>query len=298
MLVNCTAIGNRATWYQGGGGIFCDSSSTYAVRVLNSIVIDNYDTPYFSGQEDNYGSSYPGPVIGFFNSCSYSMYGSLPGSNNITASPQLLDGIHLSSTSPCRGTGNAAYSSGFDIDGEPWANPPSMGCDEYWEAGIVGPLSVGLSLAYPGDAVAGYRTWVQGSIYGRATRTAWDYGDGSFVTNASYLGSTHVWTNVGDYIVTFTAFNADNPGGVSTNLPVHVVPMVIPELSSVAWGSNNFTFTVPAQNSVNYMVLSTTNLAPPVSWQPLRVITGYGTNQQFSDTPSDAARFYRLEILQ
>ncbi len=227
------------------------------------------------------------------------MYGALPGSNNITASPQLLDGIHLASTSLCRGSGSVDYSSGFDIDGEPWADPPSMGCDEYWEARIIGPLSVGLSLAYPGDSVAGYRTWLQGSIYGRATRTAWDFGDGSFLTNASYLGLLHTWTNVGDYIVTFTAFNADNLGGVSSNLFVHVVPLVTPAFSSFTRGSNNFTFTVPAQNSVDYMVLSTTNLAPPVSWQPFRIITGYGTNQQFIDThTTDAARFYRLEVLQ
>ena len=56
------------------------------------------------------------------------------GPGNSASDPQLLpDGIHVASTSPCRGAGTNSVVSGADIDGQPWANPPSIGCDE-WQA--------------------------------------------------------------------------------------------------------------------------------------------------------------------
>src|SRR5204863_4856694 len=70
------------------------------------------------------------------------------GSGNISADPQLASSSHLSAASPCRGAGNPAYASGTDIDGQPWANPPSIGCDEYNAASLTGPLSVSIMAAY------------------------------------------------------------------------------------------------------------------------------------------------------
>ena len=53
------------------------------------------------------------------------------GPGNISAPPQLLsDGFHLANSSPCRGTGTDLVG-GTDIDGQAWANPPSIGCDEW-----------------------------------------------------------------------------------------------------------------------------------------------------------------------
>jgi hypothetical protein len=59
------------------------------------------------------------------------------GTGNIDADPQLLaDGVHLTATSPCRGAG-ANIVSGTDIDDQLWANPPSIGCDEWQPAAVV-----------------------------------------------------------------------------------------------------------------------------------------------------------------
>ena len=75
-----------------------------------------------------------------------------------------------------------------------------------------------MTTAWPDVAVRGSMPLV-GQITGRAARVEWSFGDGGVLTNGS---STvwYSWTNAGDYIVTFTAFNADHPIGVSTNLLV------------------------------------------------------------------------------
>jgi hypothetical protein len=54
------------------------------------------------------------------------------GFGNIGSPPQVLaDGIHLGSTSPCIAAGTN-IAAGIDIDGQLWATPPSMGCDEWY----------------------------------------------------------------------------------------------------------------------------------------------------------------------
>jgi hypothetical protein len=291
LLVNCTLTGNSAI---NGGGVSYDILSS--IQIQNSIVYGNYTLGGQPGFENDWYAS--GTSVAFFNSCSYSQFGSLAGSNNISASPQLLDGIHLTSTSPCRATGSTVYVAGNDIDGEPWTNPPSMGCDEYWESNITGPLSVGLTIGYPGLVVQGVRAFPIASLLGRATRTAWDFGDGSMITNGSYLAFGHIWTNAGNYVVVFTAFNADHPGGVSTNLPIYVFPSGPPTVYSGGMAAAGFVLNIPTTNGVTYYILGKTNLAGP-TWQTLGTVTGYGSNQQFIDSPlTNAQRFYRVKILQ
>jgi hypothetical protein len=229
-------------------------------------------------------------------SLAFSCSAPLPsGPGNISADPQLLDSYHLAVTSPCRGTGTNT-ASGVDLDGEPWANPPSMGCDEVWEAALTGPLAVGVSAAWPVVAARGVLP-LAGSVSGRAARVAWDFGDGTALTNASLLNTTHVWTNPGSYTVTFTAFNTDYPGGVATNLTVQVVPLAAPKLVSGGRTGSTFSLSFPGQAGVTYVVQQTTNLAPPVTWQALTTLTSTGQVMQVLDsTATNAMRFYRTQV--
>lgn len=278
ILSNCTVTVNNT------------ASSGAAVEsgfVGNSIVYNNFNG--FSSFP-NWGGSLPT----FYFSCTTPLPS---GVSNITADPQLLGTIYLSKTSPCFRAGSSLYASGTDIDGEPWANPPSMGCDELYEAAVTGPLVIGLK--------ANTTTIVQGKFmvlnapiyYGRATRTAWDFGDGNVVTNRSFLATSHAWANVGDFTVTFTAFNADYPAGVATNILIHVVPLLPPNLTSGGLNGTNFTLNFEGQSGASYFVEQTTNLTPPATWQSVTSLTlfGAGTNILITDPKAtNFSRFYRV----
>src|SRR5262249_20674354 len=116
-LNNCTLTGNS-----GGGA--------YGSTLNNCIVYFNT-----AHQAANYDS---------FSTLNYCCTTPLPASGvgNISADPQLASASHLSVDSPCRSAGCSAYATGTDIDGEPWASPPSIGCDEYHAAELTGSLTV------------------------------------------------------------------------------------------------------------------------------------------------------------
>jgi hypothetical protein len=122
---NCSVFLNTAHW--GGGGTI--------VVLYNCTVVDNTAKYEWGGvyqstaiNSIDYRNA-PDNSTGFFlYSCT-----SLPrgGPGNITADPQLLpDRTHLAITSPCRGAGTNIAAITDDIDGDPRANPPSIGCDE------------------------------------------------------------------------------------------------------------------------------------------------------------------------
>jgi hypothetical protein len=142
------------------------------------------------------------------------------GLGNISLDPQLASASHLSVHSPCRGAGTAAYASGTDIDGEAWANPPSIGCDEYNAGAVTGAVSASIFAAYTNVAV-GYPVGLTALIEGRTTKSVWEFGDGLLTTNKPY--TSHGWTAPGDYAVVLRAYNESLPGGVSTTVTVHVV---------------------------------------------------------------------------
>ena len=64
------------------------------------------------------------------------------GVGNIALDPQLDSASHLSADPPVAGRAAPLTRAGTDIDGEPWGNPPCIGCDEYHTGAFTGPLVV------------------------------------------------------------------------------------------------------------------------------------------------------------
>lgn len=311
ILNNCVVILNGAL-NRGGGAYFatlnnctvtfnytcftCGSFSgagTYSGTTRNSIVLYN-STGRYGGSYANYESG----ATQYSYCCTspsapgYPMPGGVGNINAFNVNPQRLDWFHIATTSPCRGAGSPLYATGTDLDGETWANPPSIGCDEVVEANLVGPLTVAI-LAPQTKVLVNHFASFGAQITGRIARVEWSFGDGSPVT----FSSSHIWTNVGDYTLTLTAFNTDNPGGVSTNLLVHVLPPNPPLLQLATITANGFQFEFPGQESVQYWVEMATNLTPPINWQTLQTIfysTG-GVHQITDSTPTNATRFYRVK---
>ncbi|MCL4178086.1 MAG: PKD domain-containing protein [Verrucomicrobia bacterium] len=199
-LNNCTVTGNSAATCCGGGVFDC--------TLNNSIVYFNTATAE--------GPNYVGSIL---NCCCTTP---LPpeGAGNVVLDPKLASASHLSADSPCRGAGNADYATGADIDGETWAIPPSIGCDEYLDGQLTGPLSVGIAATYTNVAV-GFSVELTALITGRTSASEWEFGDGVVVSNQPY--ATHAWMAAGDYRVRLRAYNESHPEAVSATWIVHVV---------------------------------------------------------------------------
>jgi len=280
-LNGCTVIDN-ASVFSGGGACYS--------LVRNSIVLYNSFITFGSSPlANNYlvGSS------AFSYSCTTPVP---PGTGNKYVDPVFLDLFHISSLSSCRGAGSPLYSSGADLDGESWNNPPSMGCDEVVASNLTGPLGVNIHSSATNLFVSRFDSFT-GLFSGRPSYLSWSFGDGTVLTNgAGTVG--HKWTNTGDYNVTFTAYNMDNPLGVSTNVVVSVQPFTIPQLQPTVSLTNGFGFQFAGQTNATYFVQYTTNLVPPVTWQTLQTIF-YNTQNliQFTDgSGTNMARFYRVSV--
>jgi hypothetical protein len=107
-----------------------------------------------------------------------------------------------------------------DIDGEAWANPPSIGCDEYRVGAVSGPLTVVIESSYT-NVVPGFVVDFRAQIEGRASASRWDFGDGTVVSNQPY--TSHSWAAVGEYLVVLRAFNDSHPEGVTAMLIARVI---------------------------------------------------------------------------
>jgi hypothetical protein len=283
-LFNCTVTGNSA-WLGEGGGVY-SSAATNCIIFYNTAIgpLDYSMNPNDWDQNSRYR-------LGFTWTASCNSY-----LCNTTPDPQFIDGVHLSAISPCRGAGSALYAKGTDIDGEPWSNPPSMGCDEFWASDFAGPLQVSL-LAQAAPAIQKVGSFVNGRVTGNASRVAWSFGDGSVKTNSFAYAAYHTWANAGDYNVSFTAYNFDNPAGVVTNMIFHVVPPAPPVLSGARLNATNFTLNFTTQFGVSYVVEEATDLAPPQTWQPVATAFGLGSPTRITDTKAtNSARFYRVRI--
>jgi hypothetical protein len=274
-LYNCTVFGNSAGSY-GGGAFRC--------ALTNSIV-------YF-----NTASSFSNWYSGKLSWCCTTPLP--PDSDNITGDPVFVDAaFHLSAASPCRGAGSSLYATGTDMDGEAWNSPPSMGADEVYDADFIGALSVAIQSPQT-NLLVNHSLALAGQITGRAAGLEWSFDDGTILTNVSYFTS-HEWTNPGDYSVVFTAYNTDHPGGVSTNLLIHVLPLVPPWLqpSSFTVSPDGFQFQFDGQADAIYTVQVATNLIPPIVWQDLQTITSTGGVVQVTDPNApNGTSFYRVGV--
>ncbi|HOX57082.1 MAG TPA: choice-of-anchor Q domain-containing protein [Candidatus Paceibacterota bacterium] len=198
-LNNCTLVGNLATL----------SAAVDRATVNNSIIYYNTaPSGNHSGGTLNYCCTTPLPG----------------GTGNFTGEPQLSSVSHLSADSPCRGAGSATYASGRDIDGEPWADPPSLGCDEFWSGAVTGALTTAIVAAYTNVAV-GFSVDFQAMIGGRADASSWDFGSGLVISNRPY--ASHAWTAPGDFPVVLRAYNESYPAGVAATVAVHVASQPI-----------------------------------------------------------------------
>ncbi len=284
-LNNCTVLNNEVFWMYGGGG-------TYSAIVKNSIVLWNDDIPLETDNGDN--SSGLSDVY-YAYSCSLDWPSPLPpNAGDIESDPVFIGLYHLSTQSQCYGAGSAAFSTGYDLDGQPWNNPPSMGCSEIVLSNLVGPLSVNCTDLFTNVPV-GHDDGFYGTIQGHAAYLSWSFGDGTVYSNLD-SSCGHQWTNSGTYSVILTAYNNDNPNGVSTNLVVWVQPLAAAQIQSVISLTNGFGFQFPGQMNAIYTIQYATNLTPPVSWQTLQTIY-YNTQpviQILDPSGTNAARFYRV----
>ena len=207
-LNNCTLTGNSADSVGGGavGGTLNNCIVYFNTARTGANYNDDFDL--FRAPMMNHCCTTPMPNNGV---------------GNLTLDPQLASATYLSASSPCRGAGSAAYTTGTDIDGEPWVSPPSIGCDEYHAGAITGPLSVGIVAAYT-NVATGYPVGLTALIGGHASVSAWEFGDGVVASNRPY--ASHAWAVAGDYVVVLRAHNESLPGGVSATLVVHVVEVV------------------------------------------------------------------------
>ena len=204
-LNNCTLTGNSVFGpYRGGGG-------AYGCTLNNCILYSNMVVTF----APNYYA------CALYSCCTTPLPA---GNGNFEAEPQLADAFHLSPGSPCRGAGSGAYATGVDIDGDTWLNPPSIGCDEYHAESVTGPLAVAITTRWTNVAV-GSPLALTAVVSGRLTVSAWDFADGSVVSNR--LRATHAWAEVGDYPVVVRVYNQSHLEGVSATAMIRVLPQAV-----------------------------------------------------------------------
>jgi len=285
MTAHCNLVANFAE--NAGGGLF---SEDFGSRIWSSII-------YYNKSRQN-------PVDNMFLVLNYDQYSYCcytPSTGywfSVGDDPQLLDEAHVAATSPCRGAGGT-LSFGADLDGEVWLNPSTIGCDEFYVTPRVGPLSLIVAAAWPGpepqvNEQADLTLFAR--VNGQASRFSWDFGDGMVLTNGGFI-TMHRWVAPGNYTVVLTAFNDDNPNGVSVSIPVQVKPLMPLSVTNSGFVGTDLKLNFFAQAGVYYSVEQSTNLAPPVTWSTIAHVLGKDLVEYLSFPKSTApARFYRVRV--
>ncbi|MEN8255572.1 MAG: hypothetical protein ABFR33_08890, partial [Verrucomicrobiota bacterium] len=179
-LYNCLLTGNSAGF---GGGIFRSTANNCTITdnlayddgggivegTANNCII-YYNTAFSA--DANWSADRSGSTLS--HCCTEPLPG---GTGNITNNPVLVGTSHIHADSPCVGAGSSIYALGTDIDGEAWAVPPSIGCDEPL-ATFSGGLSVSVLAEYT-NVVAGYSLAFSSKISGEVASSIWTFGDGA-----------------------------------------------------------------------------------------------------------------------
>lgn len=244
-LNNCTLRENHNPPTAGG------SAGSYECPARNCLIQANYTSAY--GVVDYQLANFSSLIQDTFTNCCTVPPPSRGANNVLTADPGFLDvsnGFALSPASPCVSAGNPLFATGYDLDGEPYLNPPPIGCDQIVATNTRGPLSFSF-LSYPTNALAYHKATFVTQFEGRPTELDWSFGEGPAVTNL-WAAASHVWTNGGTYTVTLTAYNTDHPSGVSSNIVVTVDPFLSPSIDSIGIVSNAFQFNFLAQGQGLY----------------------------------------------
>jgi PKD repeat protein len=217
---NCTLRNCALTGNSGSGA--SRSTLTNCTVTLNQtgIQADDYNSSYaynclvYHNTQNNYAGFY---ILNFC--CTEPL--PYNGSNNITSEPRLTDSIHIGSTSPCISAGSAAYARGLDIDGEAWASPPSIGCDQFRPGAVSGPLAVSLTADHT-NVATGFVVNFTPQVNGHASFSFLDFDDGTFLFDHPFAVS-HAFTAPGDYDVMVVAYNDSFPDGVIATVMIHVL---------------------------------------------------------------------------
>lgn len=279
VLNNCTIIGNRS--FQRGGGAYSRrarySEPGVPLTFIGFCRLNNCIVYYNTARE--VGHNYDDDSI-LNHCCTMPLPNS--GASNISNAPAFPDNSgHIGANSPCIGAGSGAYASGVDIDGDVWADPPSIGCDEYVASSPTGALSVVID-GFRDRIAAGFSMTLRAVITGRASSNLWDFGDGVRETNS--IEVSHAWMDAGPYAVSLTGYNADHPGGVSATQVVEVVPLG--EATAYVWTNSP----EPAQPYSNWTtaahaIQDAVNVAVPGG---TIIVTDGVYNTGFTVTPGNA----------
>jgi hypothetical protein len=204
--INSTITGNSAGQNGGGAG---GGTLNNCIVYFNTAPAD----PNFFGSYVDHSCTTP----------------QAPGSGNFTNDPVFVDlaagNLHLQDSSPCINAGNNSYVTNNntlidpvtdDLDGNPRITGLTVDCGAYE---FLIPAAIAASYT---NIAAGFTVDFDWQIVaGNVSEFLIDFGDGTVLTNPP--AAAHLWAAPGDYTVTITAFSDLYPGGISTNLEMHVV---------------------------------------------------------------------------
>lgn len=200
-LRNCTVVGNSARYFAGGA---YDSGAT------NCII-------YYNRAAERMSANW------LWGAIAYTCTEPLPeGSGNFTNAPQLTDWMHLAAGSPCVGAGRPGPVQGVDVDGDPWRDPPAVGCDEPYGT-ATGALEVAILAPYTNVAI-GFPAPFAAVVTGHALSNRWNLAGTTLVNTVEVR---HTFSEAGLWPVTLTVFNSDAPAGVTATCHVHVGEQVV-----------------------------------------------------------------------